>query len=82
MHVVVIRGTKALAKPQEDGEPVPEIQEIEDFITMIDYQDFHGVRIVNASSGAAPDGWRWVSLIQLQNESAFAEMIGEALLCT
>jgi hypothetical protein len=81
VYAIVLRGAKALAKPHGVDEPVPEVKEIEDFITMIDYQDFQGIRVVNSSSGAAPDGWRWVPLVQLQNESALSEMIGEALLC-
>ena len=81
---LIVRGTNALARPEDhpDG-PVPTVDEVAEFVTVIDFYDHAGVRVVSSSTGSAPDGWRWLPIATLQSEADVecSDLIGEAVLC-
>lgn len=82
--VLVLRKGKVLARPQSDDRPVPRLEDIADFITIIESQEHEGITVVNSSIGQAPEGWRWIDVIDLQSEvnnDEYDGVLGEAILC-
>ena len=85
MRALVVRGPKALTRPTDHPKgPVPLVSEVDEFMVTVASYDYNGsVKVVTSSTGSPPEGWRWVSLVELQDELSFedAELIGEAVLC-
>lgn len=83
LQAVVIRGTSVLARPQgTPGGPIPTLDEIKQFATVIESFDYGDLRVITSSTGTPPPGWRWVSLTELQTEAGDdGDKIGEAMLC-
>lgn len=84
MHALIIRGAKVLARPSDHPQgPVPTVDEVTEFASIVDYVDYSTVRVVRSSTGSPPDGWRWINIIDLQTEAEqeVADAIGDALVC-
>lgn len=80
--VLVLRNGKVLARPEGGDDPVPQLEEVKEFLTIIESQEHQGITVVNASTGKPPEGWRWIDVIALQTETAEYEgVLGEAILC-
>jgi hypothetical protein len=82
MHLVlVIRKGKVLARPT-GTEPVPTLDEIENFLVPIERKRYGELSVISSFTGKIPDGWRWLEFIELQSETEEdVSMLGEALLC-
>lgn len=78
---LVVRGAEALARPAGSGDPVPSIDEVSSFITIIESTEYGDMVVVTSSTGSPPANWRWVSVSDLQRQSEHADLVGEALLC-
>lgn len=84
MLALVVRGAKVLARPADHPQgPVPTVDEVTEFASIIDYFDYDRVRVVRSSTGAPPDDWRWVPITDLQTEAnqEVADALGDALVC-
>lgn len=89
VKMIVVRGNHILARPlgARDGSlPEPaELHESMTFINSIPVGDgeFEALAHVSTDSlGDAPEGYRWLTPVALQEEAPeFADLLGEALLC-
>lgn len=77
--VLVMRGSNVLARA--DG-TTPNLDEVSEFMTLIEHYDHNGVRVVTSSTGSPPEDWKWSSVTELQaGDPRNADAIGEAVLC-
>ena len=84
MLALVVRGAKVLARPADHPQgPVPSVDEVTEFASIIESFDYETVRVVKSSTGSPPEGWRWVLITDLQSEasSIVSDAVGEALVC-
>jgi|7_EtaG_2_1085326.scaffolds.fasta_scaffold00022_43 hypothetical protein len=82
MLAIVIRGTKVLAKPSTT-DPIPTVEEVESFTSVIESFDYNTVRVIQHSTGTPPDDWRWIPIMELQGavDTDVSDALGEALVC-
>lgn len=57
------------------------MEEVSQFMTVIEFYDHDRVRVVKSSTGEPPQEWRWVPIMDLQDESDVGDLLGEAVLC-
>lgn len=84
MLALVIRGAKVLARPVDHPQgPVPTVDEVTEFASIINYFDYDTIRVITSSTGSPPEGWRWEKLsdIQVEADQEVSDALGDALVC-